>query len=1525
MEYDRPPITFREQFPDRADIEYQQEREENSSFLGMAEKLAIIGIGTKILSRNVLKIDLAGYAAHYLGKFYQDSYSAVASTGRAIRRNPITGKPAKAASYTNIRGEIGARPDWDLNIAEHINNSIDILTAPNLAASVKLREEAIKEAFERKYAQAIPHHFDTSLERLSVANVLNKPKEFIEQFGLNSFEAIKKGKERGLLKDDYVVDNFIFRNKTSGQVLDTRLRSGKHLAKLFFNNINPLGVFKPVQDLLEDPGVAIVPTGTKINRDITIKGRDNIFAFGKIYNLDEAKPGVIKTIGSGEIRAFRAGGSLQETVAIHTGQAKIKEPRSKGLFNFLQRKVGIGPAYANRHSIPGILSRMFTAPLKQSKGEAVVKIKPFRSSSGIDKSEADAILGTLTGVVENSATRGGSVALPQKFNNISDYWNKRYVQKRSERWRNKLDYLKAKLGYESQHFELYKAKNVVPDFDVATKKGSLGLPTKEDLVYQRSIGPIESIDRPLPKNPNVKYDDKSAINAFQGLTEQDVLALSKKDLEKLKPSEKAFAENVLSYRATTAGGATPNQYSKYGFATKSTLTASAPNFLALRLNALIGTTFGIGIRPTASFTKNMMRVAAIPFGFQTALTAADYTDYLSEKFTGFSPIKSAAGLYTYAREKQQELREKTGLLSLFEKTEKIAPGLLESGLGYILRHGIIAASSIGLTLSGRRKLGFLAGLLGHTAIGGANIGQTPQDIKDEYAGRKLIEVRKSRFWGFGRQPFEGGRVDYMAPSWYQRLLKRPYMTNIYGGRDAYYAKHANVFGVPFPTLESAFGLRQLLDPYRLEKETYYDRPYPVTGGMFKEVPVFGGLLDLTLGRILKPPKRMHGEFYENQTLGVHTNLYSQHLPNQIGEKLGYGKLGAAGIDVTQGYSIYSKFQDIINQATEPLGFYKFIAEKVLGILPDQSTFKEADSSSIGSASRSFYDLQLGGAGGLTELLRRFFLPEWGAPNKLNERVNPIPNTMPDWLPGSRSQFMRDKFPWVDFHAGDPFTKLPGGEWRLPGRGYEEMFGLHSGQPGVYDEVDRFLVLNSIAPFSEGYLYYKIRALSRYNKGELDPYWAGRIEQAIEFEKEKKERFDYYPRLFTKDAGSRGNILDFKRDLGEINEQTKFSGPERILRAGWEILSHDVLQHIPYVGTKLAPFYSPIEHYKKFQIYGSESAMWDNPWADIIRPGIYETAAAPAPMPFLKGAMIGAALGHPASPLRAFNPFPQGSALNNSSLISKFGIAGSALGWGKMLLTQNISGDFIPPHVLKQRQTEEYFDKMRYIKARMIEERAMSSGDQETAEVYRREAASTFTGLTSSSTKSYMRRALSRIDRAYFDAFSNAPTSDRASILSAVPDYVKPIYQKIWGIDSSLNSRSQEDADQEALEYLNTHILPNKNSIVWHPDVPMQAVKSAFLDSGINGVADSFSKFDIYPRAIEETRLSFPGLYDMTPQRINNSFFGNMANAISSFMNPFDNMKWTIGGNNTSTANMNIIDSDSRNQKYMYMQQAMIYG
>lgn len=84
-----------------------------------------------------------------------------------------------------------------------------------------------------------------------------------------------------------------------------------------------------------------------------------------------------------------------------------------------------------------------------------------------------------------------------------------------------------------------------------------------------------------------------------------------------------------------------------------------------------------------------------------------------------------------------------------------------------------------------------------------------------------------------------------------------------------------------------------------------------------------------------------------------------------------------------------------------------------------------------SVNNDFWEANLGGLGAnLSEITRRF-IPER---NKNTDYVNPIRNTMPDWMPGSNY--------FTDFKHGDPYSKIPNGEERLPGEGYERLHNIN---------------------------------------------------------------------------------------------------------------------------------------------------------------------------------------------------------------------------------------------------------------------------------------------------------------------------------------------------------------------------------------------------------------------------------------------------------------------------------------------------
>ena len=136
------------------------------------------------------------------------------------------------------------------------------------------------------------------------------------------------------------------------------------------------------------------------------------------------------------------------------------------------------------------------------------------------------------------------------------------------------------------------------------------------------------------------------------------------------------------------------------------------------------------------------------------------------------------------------------------------------------------------------------------------------------------------------------------------------------------------------------------------------------------------------------------------------------------------------------------------------GIYGYAGAKAMGIGVYEDK-RLAKSSDMDTYSRGFWDENFGGLGGnVADIIHRF-IPDF----KRLRRVNPLMNDMPDWMPER-------------FRYGDPYTAIPKGEMRLPGRGYESLNQLHPDQFGTYGAYDRMKILADIDPFSPEYRMWR---------------------------------------------------------------------------------------------------------------------------------------------------------------------------------------------------------------------------------------------------------------------------------------------------------------------------------------------------------------------------------------------------------------------------------------------------------------------
>lgn len=454
---------------------------------------------------------------------------------------------------------------------------------------------------------------------------------------------------------------------------------------------------------------------------------------------------------------------------------------------------------------------------------------------------------------------------------------------------------------------------------------------------------------------------------------------------------------------------------------------------------------------------------------------------------------------------------------------------------------------------------------------------------EEYWKHGEDPIRRGRYWSLGNTPWIGGKVDRYEPNWYRKLKSDwEYTDTLYGSEDEYWANAP----VPTPRYLLAPIRHFFTDPYHYELKHYYDRPYPLTGGIpeLEEFPLIGPGLNATIGQIFKPTRRMHtdvtdtgpdweGYAADMAALGytpvsVSGNFGGTVIASEEGEepesgaplvqipsggfavpvKGFYGKgryvplpafasttsatdraareqavayaayvTASGNVEVMQydpnTVSYFSVLNSLSEQSaqrsgmrvaraivplpepvtekvmesplqwaggeifynvTEMAGFYGFSLNTVLGQSgTGPETPRLADAGQILSYNRAWWDLDMGGFGGNLSEIGRRFLPK----EDHTKDINPIPNTMPNWLPGPEY--------FVDFQHGDPYAKIKHGEIRLPGEAYEAIYEVPEveklmqipeiaamvenriiSRGDLYGPVTRFRILADVAPYSE---------------------------------------------------------------------------------------------------------------------------------------------------------------------------------------------------------------------------------------------------------------------------------------------------------------------------------------------------------------------------------------------------------------------------------------------------------------------------
>ena len=231
-----------------------------------------------------------------------------------------------------------------------------------------------------------------------------------------------------------------------------------------------------------------------------------------------------------------------------------------------------------------------------------------------------------------------------------------------------------------------------------------------------------------------------------------------------------------------------------------------------------------------------------------------YSNYLYEQYAGDEYEDQLANMFVNTQFFMADVFDNLGLTEKFKKAKD-----LFVGYNFISELPVPVLTTEGLTPI---QLGDLLPL-----------DKTREELEEYYETGKE-PVRKGRYWQTGNTPFIGSKIEYWRPNWYQRITSDwQYTDTLWGSKEEYWDNHFLISPLN----------HFLLDPYHWEKKWYYDRPYPITGGIaeIEAIPLIGPLLDRTVGQILKPTQIMHSDEWLN--------------PDKGNEKIGFQIAKALGI------------------------------------------------------------------------------------------------------------------------------------------------------------------------------------------------------------------------------------------------------------------------------------------------------------------------------------------------------------------------------------------------------------------------------------------------------------------------------------------------------------------------------------------------------------------------------------------------------------------------------------------------------
>jgi hypothetical protein len=206
----------------------------------------------------------------------------------------------------------------------------------------------------------------------------------------------------------------------------------------------------------------------------------------------------------------------------------------------------------------------------------------------------------------------------------------------------------------------------------------------------------------------------------------------------------------------------------------------------------------------------------------------------------------------------------------------------------------------------------------------------------------------------------------------------------------------------------------------------------------------------------------------------------------------------------------------------------------------------------------------------------------------------------------------------------------------------------------------------------------------------------------------------------------------------------------------------------------------IERYEYERLYGTPLAFWDEPVRDWIRPSFYSALHL---------------LGYDGKPV-----------------------------WRK-----------------EADATNEYFDKLEFVKYMQLADRAAEAGDGRAAAQFRWQASQTRVGVNPMGSPLSIYWALPAEERSYFNSFvQTTDHNERKRILEMVPSDMGNLYRSLWSrIDSSdpslygtstvIDQSYMRNQLTQAQTEMSGYPMPSPDWIGWHEDVDMSDVQVRYVD------------------------------------------------------------------------------------------------